>query len=717
MSAISGNQATKNVHHYAAAQEALTEIPLGSPVVPKRARQPQDLSVGDDEQPAPGDGCGWHFCFSGRCVQHSRTAKWLLFWMCWAAAVQGMVVNGFINVSITTIEKRFNLMSRSTGIIASSYDIASLLVVIPISYLGSRPGASKPRWLGIGLIVMGLGSFVFLLPHFAVPAYEGKINSGTDGQAPQNLCIGPDSKRDNCGSTSDGSWLSDFFYVFVAGQMLHGFGATPIYTLGMVFIDESVPLIQSSYYLGIFSAMSVVGPAVGYGLGGQLIKIYIDAPAVDPVDLGLTSSSARWLGAWWVGFFIAGSLSLLVAIPVLLIPAVVVRKDVPPATRPTPDPDAIDAVTASGVTGFQHLDGFCRSSKELLTNITFIFLSVAEATEGFIISGMAAFMPKLLERQFGIAASSALVDEKILHACAIAVPAGGGGTFLGGWVIKKLRMGCSSVLRLCFVVSIFVTLTCFAFFIHCPDNVFAGINTHYDGLSSMSTPEMESSCNLDCGCTDVAFSPVCGANNVIYYSPCHAGCTHASTGDQKQMFSECRCLAELPGNASGEAGAHLLPHQATPNLCPNDCGFLGLFIAAVAVVMSATFFISMPSVNGTLRCVETENRGLALGLQAISFRVLGSIPGPLLFGIAIDQACVLWGEACGVAGACVAYDNLHLSRYMFALCFVVKMISTIGFFIAWRSSVAVEASKTPLASPTIDATTARAYDNPALDST
>ncbi|KAA0189507.1 hypothetical protein HAZT_HAZT008501 [Hyalella azteca] len=121
--------------------------------------------------------------------------------------------------------------------------------------------------------------------------------------------------------------------------------------------------------------------------------------------------------------------------------------------------------------------------------------------------------------------------------------------------------------------------------------------------------------------------------------------------------------------------------------------------------------------SSLFRCVETENRGLALGLQAISFRVLGSIPGPLLFGIAIDQACVLWGEACGVAGACVAYDNLHLSRYMFALCFVVKMISTIGFFIAWRSSVAVEASKTPLASPTIDATTARAYDNPALDST
>ena len=30
-------------------------------------------------------------------------------------------------------------------------------------------------------------------------------------------------------------------------------------------------------------------------------------------------------------------------------------------------------------------------------------------------------------------------------------------------------------------------------------------------------------CNTDCNCEEV-FDPVCGANNVMYYTACHAGC-------------------------------------------------------------------------------------------------------------------------------------------------------------------------------------------------
>lgn len=56
-----------------------------------------------------------------------------------------MVVNGFINVVITTIERRFGLRSSQTGLIAGGYDIASFFLLIPVSYLGGRSKASKPR--------------------------------------------------------------------------------------------------------------------------------------------------------------------------------------------------------------------------------------------------------------------------------------------------------------------------------------------------------------------------------------------------------------------------------------------------------------------------------------------------------------------------------------------------------------------------------------------
>ena len=75
------------------------------------------------------------------------TPPWLLVFLCWASTIQGMVINGFVNVVISTLEKRFDLQSAQTGLIAGSYDIGSMLAVIPISYFGGRLGASKPRYI------------------------------------------------------------------------------------------------------------------------------------------------------------------------------------------------------------------------------------------------------------------------------------------------------------------------------------------------------------------------------------------------------------------------------------------------------------------------------------------------------------------------------------------------------------------------------------------
>ena len=44
-----------------------------------------------------------------------------------------------------TLLTRFGLQSTQTGLISSAYDIGSLVVMIPVSYYGGRPGASKPR--------------------------------------------------------------------------------------------------------------------------------------------------------------------------------------------------------------------------------------------------------------------------------------------------------------------------------------------------------------------------------------------------------------------------------------------------------------------------------------------------------------------------------------------------------------------------------------------
>ena len=63
-----------------------------------------------------------------------------------------MAINGFVNVIITTLERRFGLSSTETGVIAGSYDIGSMISVIPISYFGAKLGTSKPKYVQSKLI-------------------------------------------------------------------------------------------------------------------------------------------------------------------------------------------------------------------------------------------------------------------------------------------------------------------------------------------------------------------------------------------------------------------------------------------------------------------------------------------------------------------------------------------------------------------------------------
>lgn len=58
--------------------------------------------------------------------------------------------------------------------------MASFACLAPVTYLGGRAGSSKPRWLGLGVLLMGTGSLLFALPHFLVPNYRIAGNEAAD---------------------------------------------------------------------------------------------------------------------------------------------------------------------------------------------------------------------------------------------------------------------------------------------------------------------------------------------------------------------------------------------------------------------------------------------------------------------------------------------------------------------------------------------------------
>ena len=45
---------------------------------------------------------------------------------------------------------------------------------------------------------------------------------------------------------------------------------------GVTYMDEHLPSRMTSVYIGIFYAMTVLGPAVGFILGGLMLSLYTD---------------------------------------------------------------------------------------------------------------------------------------------------------------------------------------------------------------------------------------------------------------------------------------------------------------------------------------------------------------------------------------------------------------------------------------------------------
>lgn len=320
----------------------------------------------------------------------------------------------------------------------------------------------------------------------------------------------------------------------------------------------------------------------------------------------------------------------------------------------------------------------------LLQNPTLFFLNLAGASEGLIIAGFAAFLPKQIENQFSVTAISAALLMGL-----ITVPAGGGGTFFGGYLVKKFNLACSGIIKMCLISTAIATCFTVCFFISCPNMHFAGITGPY--RTQLQTPEtntirptefaeqfhLESECNSMCKCSRSNYDPVCGIDGIMYYSPCHAGCFKELNMDNSKVYLDCECISAP--NKTQDRG-----YDAINTMCESSCHNLWFFVSLCFFVMFFTFLSTMPALSATLRynliriffdsltlviiyllfdrCVHSEQRSFALGIQWIVVRVLGTIPAPMIFGSLIDDSCILWQESCNEAGACLVYDNNTLSR-------------------------------------------------------
>ena len=209
--------------------------------------------------------CGF-ICVHPACCQRWASVNLFAALMCVVIAIQGAYLGYVVGVQ-TSIERRFEMSSSSTGLLLSLYDIGHTLAVITVGYCGAH--RHKPRWTAVGVGASALAMLLMAAPNFIYG--EEAVGERLEASDPMLLAchkqtfipltklLAPGEKRvrsrlDALAAVCDESEGHTGAMVFLSvGQLLSGIAAAPFNTLAYIYIDDNVHPRQSPFYLGMIS--------------------------------------------------------------------------------------------------------------------------------------------------------------------------------------------------------------------------------------------------------------------------------------------------------------------------------------------------------------------------------------------------------------------------------------------------------------------------------
>ncbi|OQR68398.1 solute carrier organic anion transporter family member 1C1-like [Tropilaelaps mercedesae] len=136
-------------------------------------------------------------------------------------------------------------------------------------------------------------------------------------------------------------------------------------------------------YMTISAFFRGLGPVLGFILSSACLAFYEDPGCPPEYD----SEDPRWIGAWWIGFIVLAGFQLVFTAPLLLFPKQI---------RKSPD----------ATTTF-HESGIFAAMFRLFRNPIYMFHLFSQIFKWFGILGYFNYLPKYVQEQFRVSASSA----------------------------------------------------------------------------------------------------------------------------------------------------------------------------------------------------------------------------------------------------------------------------------------------------------------------
>ncbi|XP_028981898.1 solute carrier organic anion transporter family member 2A1 isoform X1 [Diachasma alloeum] len=615
----------------------------------------------------------------------------------------------YFNGTITTMERRFKISSKTTGFITIGTDVSEIFGSVYCYYAGK---GHRPRWMAVGIYLIMLYCCLSMLPHFLYGPGEDalqltkKYNRSyhqPDANELQHedretkfLCNLDHNQTTRC-VESDGHFAPPVI-LFIA-QLIGGVGSSLFGTLGVSYMDDNFEKAQTPALVSFSYFLRLLGPAAGYSLASFALKFYI-SPTMRPT---ITPEDPRWLGAWWMGWIILAVflfvLGSIVGLYPKVLPRAAARKMLLSTKRKTNNvvvPDESDEMNQPVIkkTWLQSVDteehlkrqssedqmkqdsetpaslkDMFQTFKRLLTNKILMCNTFAGV---FYVLGFHPywiFMPKYIETQYKQSASFASLVTGTVGLVFSAI-----GILIAGIVISKFQPKARYLAIWNIVIDVIAVMAIISF-------VFLGCSANDNQAMVSDSLGRQSSCNGECHCDYVTYNPVCSEDRRTFVSACHAGCqTVTVKSDGTNIYSNCSCIKSRDDVVPFNDANSILPNYritkigkvpeslysvgtATSGPCPVDCQLV--FYLFLAVICLLKFFGSSSRASNfliTIRCVKEVDKTVSVALGMTIIGLFAFIPSPLLFGSIIDNTCLVWGKTCSGTGNCWLYDS-ELLRY------------------------------------------------------